>query len=784
MKLVRKVDTPHNVFSLPHSSAHRNLMKVEGNLWSLSSVRKISIVGNKIVLRHNQRTLTFSGSFNTSAALSMANRQPALQREYAQGINQQYLGPETGTLFSYGPAISSLEYDGSNYAYDKNGQLVNKGSGKGLAAKAYDNSILRTGMLVSNDFLLKTSYQPMTGTTWSLELKAGQENNKSIIRQNDNLRQKWGVSIQNKDMYGRKRLTLSYDNVSDRFDYGNRNGFLNRVYQSALLTPTTFQNEQGTMIGNTQRSYSSGADNPLFLLQDHDNSYGRRIHNASIIFDDKKNRFSYTLTPSFQSEKVNTVEAYAAGTTGFLNGSITRREQKNNRFQTKGRVNYHLPQIDELNLQADLTVIYNYSNTATDIRYQAPLPEYQYRRSTHEPVLHYSGEFYFYNWSIMFDMSNQAYISNTTNNKSYWLPGAGLTIIKEIYKGGRIFKITFTSKYNQYNSELPIQQSLAAINLLNYTTATLPGFLPVTEVKSYSPIQPVNHKEWSGELKLSYGRFLATGTYYNHHTSHDVLPVINGNNIELKNMANHVNQGMEIQISQNDIKAFNGKGKFSNKLSFSTNRTHIIAVDEGYNYTPTAGFSDVHTALVAGGPANVIVGSAYLRDASHQIVKGADGRPLVDPSLQVIGNPNPDFWLGLSNYLSYGSFTLNTIWQWKKGGKKWNGTAAMLDYYGRSANSALQRKTDGTPPMPVAENYIHRADYIRINNLSLTMERKFKGYVNQLKVTAFARNILLWTPYKGVDPDQSLMGQNNATGLDYFNLPATTTAGIEVSILF
>jgi hypothetical protein len=237
-------------------------------------------------------------------------------------------------------------------------------------------------------------------------------------------------------------------------------------------------------------------------------------------------------------------------------------------------------------------------------------------------------------------------------------------------------------------------------------------------------------------------------------------------------------------ISHYDIKAFNGKGKFSNRFSFSANRTHVISVDEGYNFTPTAGFSDVHTALIAGGPSNVILGSAYLRDANHQIVNGADGRPMADPQLQVIGNPNPDFWLGMSNFLSYKSITLNTVWQWKKGGNKWNGTAAMLDYYGRSANSAAQRKTEGSPQMPVAENYIHRTDYIRLNNISLTMERKFKGYVNQLKVTAFARNILLWTPYKGVDPDQSLLGQESTTGLDYFNLPATTTAGIEATISF
>lgn len=345
-------------------------------------------------------------------------------------------------------------------------------------------------------------------------------------------------------------------------------------------------------------------------------------------------------------------------------------------------------------------------------------------------------------------------------------------------------RIHFRSHLNHFDSESPIQQSQSAINLVKYTAATLPSFLPITEVNGYKQLKAIRHKEWNHELWANYGLFSVSFSYFHRETSQDVVPVISGNTIQLKNIASHVNKGWEIALSHSDLKIFNKKGRYNNRLSFSTNRNVITAVEEGYNYTPTAGLSEVHTALVEGAPANVIVGSAYLRDANHQIVTDAAGHPLVDPQLKVIGNPNPDFWLSLSNYLSYGPVTLSVNWQWKKGGEKWNGTAAMLDYYGRSASSALQRKEAHSPQAPVAENYIQRSDYIRINNISLTLERQFKGNVNKFRLTGFLRNILIWTPYKGADPGQSLLDQGNSTALDLYNLPGTTNAGIEATISF
>ena len=49
-------------------------------------------------------------------------------------------------------------------------------------------------------------------------------------------------------------------------------------------------------------------------------------------------------------------------------------------------------------------------------------------------------------------------------------------------------------------------------------------------------------------------------------------------------------------------------------------------------------------------------------------------------------------------------------------------------------------------------------------------------------LTFFANNPVLWTSYKGVDPETSLAGPANGQGLDYFNNPSTKSYGIRLSI--
>jgi len=84
----------------------------------------------------------------------------------------------------------------------------------------------------------------------------------------------------------------------------------------------------------------------------------------------------------------------------------------------------------------------------------------------------------------------------------------------------------------------------------------------------------------------------------------------------------------------------------------------------------------------------------------------------------------------------------------------------------------------------VAETYIQRGDHIRLNNVSIAWKLKLNKYLQQLSITAYAGNIILWTPYKGGDPGQLLYDQPQIEGIDFFNLPSVKTLGVNVSVQF
>lgn len=163
-------------------------------------------------------------------------------------------------------------------------------------------------------------------------------------------------------------------------------------------------------------------------------------------------------------------------------------------------------------------------------------------------------------------------------------------------------------------------------------------------------------------------------------------------------------------------------------------------------------------------------------------------------------------------------FSLNIDWEWRKGGDIWNGTAANLDYFGRSQNSADQRNTanytfsgvlqNGNPNTilvdfynvnqnfennlyyrygytGVAENYISKATQIRLNNilLSYTIKRNILPF-NELKLSASVSNFILWSKYKGVDSTQNFYNSSDVQGLDFYNLPSAKSFAFQVAVKF
>jgi hypothetical protein len=214
------------------------------------------------------------------------------------------------------------------------------------------------------------------------------------------------------------------------------------------------------------------------------------------------------------------------------------------------------------------------------------------------------------------------------------------------------------------------------------------------------------------------------------------------------------------------------------------------------------------------------------------------------PSQGVLGDPNPKWRMGLINTIRYERLTLNVVFDFKQGGKMWNGTKNALVSYGTdgstdkwstisSSQASSLKNWDGKTPndvltaTPTTKRYYKNADgsvsfrgwvgnfgngdvivdesYLRIGpgngfngpseqaiengsyvklreiSLSYTLPLRFMG-MQTLTVSASGRNLAIWTDYTGVDPETNLTGASNGQGLDYFNNPSVKTWMISLQV--
>lgn len=613
---------------------------------------------------------------------------------------------------------------------------------------------------------------------------------------------KW-LSVKSSYLYAHNELTNS-----------NRNGFINRAYQNALLTPVSFSNLQGSVMGNGQRSYSSEADNPWFLLKDNNNHYHITQQNGTLALKVTTHDLTANVVQSLQHIQENTTETYKPGTATWINGMFTERNKRDLNYLLQMQSTYDIPYYDH-RFNTKLGLSYTYNNANTHVMYNQYSGLYKYQRSTHEPILSANGEYAHRHIKVKLNAANKIYHSNTAAQNGFLLPDIDATLTMEnIFSA---FNMTLSSSYHAINSELPIDKSLAYTSLLQYTPGGVFNYRPTTEVTSYKNISPIDHREWRASFHLYYKwRLLLSGNAYMRNMRKDIFPVYRNNELVLRNMADLRNKGLQLSLDMYETQ-LTEKTSVSAALSFFTYRNIVTRVDEGENFTPIAGFRNIHKALVQGQPVGVIIGNTYLRDATGNIMIGDDGFPLTDNTPKIVGNPTPDFIMKLSNTLRWRKLQLNVNWEWKKGGETWNGTQAVLDYYGRSATTSLQRninnyvfdgvRTDGhmndisvsfyDPSLPVTSNrwtrysltgvteaYIQKTDYLRLNDVTISYRLPVIHYTRLITLSMYVNNILLRSPYKGADPDQLLLDQPNTTGLDFFNLPAVKTYGFNVSFQF
>lgn len=212
----------------------------------------------------------------------------------------------------------------------------------------------------------------------------------------------------------------------------------------------------------------------------------------------------------------------------------------------------------------------------------------------------------------------------------------------------------------------------------------------------------IDVRAWDDRLGLSF-------TYYSKESRDQIaqisLPEETGYQAQLTNFGTVTNKGIEVSLDVTPVRLSNGL-TWTITGAFTRNRNEVKELRAGVEEIQFgSGFGGSVVAVHRPGqPFGVLLGTANVRDD--------EGNFLIDPSNgsliralepQVIGNPNPDYILGITNSISIKGITISALWDLRKGGDLFSTSVnqilgrGVLAYQGDREGNAIINGVYGDP---------------------------------------------------------------------------------------
>lgn len=404
-----------------------------------------------------------------------------------------------------------------------------------------------------------------------------------------------------------------------------------------------------------------------------------------------------------------------------------------------------------------------------------------------------------------------------------------------VYQLQDIFTAAGIADFNPGSILVPILGGFGGL----YTGATLgnPGIKP----------ERVGELDIGTDLAFFGDRANVSLSYYSTHAE-DVIFAVNtapsiGYTAEVLNAGEIENRGWELALNLKPIQR--GDLSLDIGLNWARNRNEVVSLGEiapGVPRTVTGystSFTGSTTHAQVGEPVGIFRGFGWVRcgispsqvTASLNIdaacagaPKGAvyidaTGRPLLDPTERIIGDPNPDWTGGLNAELSFRGVRLSAFLDHRQGGDVFNMTRGSLQSLGVHGNTDIR---DAAPApwstfypeyevvgpgastnLPAGwaqgwfsnlgglgsrEHLMEDGTFTRLREVSLAYTftqpwvRRATG-LSSIDARISGRNLKLWTDYTGFDPEVHTGGAAVANrGIDWFTNPTSRAFVISIGL--
>lgn len=453
---------------------------------------------------------------------------------------------------------------------------------------------------------------------------------------------------------------------------------------------------------------------------------------------------------------------------------------------------------------------------------------------------------YFLDASIRNDISSAL----PKNDNSYWYPSvSGSFIFSNLLKSNVLSFGKLRTSFAIAGSDLAPYETImgyATGNVYKTTSNTITtGYVP-DKLKNPS-IKPsfANSFEIGTDLKFLKNRIGIDFTYYKQRNKNQIIDLsvsgASGFTSFVVNAGDIQNQGVEVSLNANPVasKLF----QWNTILNFARNKSRINELYPGINvYQLDANVYSSQTVYLnatVGKEFGSLVGPGYARNASGQLLLGADNMPVQELNKD-FGSVVPAFTGGFLNNFKIGKFDISAMIDFQKGGQFFSWSKMLAVKSGQAAETVVlndkgvnvreplangggvrvtgvyapgtminiagtQTNVGGQPfdgyvdarayfrnkiGTQIYEEWLYDASYIKLREVSLgyTFDKKLfkKMPFKSIRLSAIARNpLMIWQKApKGLDPSELSAGSASISWIEKGELQTVRSYGINLNVVF
>lgn len=275
-------------------------------------------------------------------------------------------------------------------------------------------------------------------------------------------------------------------------------------------------------------------------------------------------------------------------------------------------------------------------------------------------------DFLYLDGNYRIDVSSALPVNN--NQYNYYSVGLGLVFSQLVDLDWLNFGKVRASYGTVGNDTRPLRVNDVYLRQDNFGRAILTT-LPST--KNNQELRPEETKEYEFGLQATAldRRLNLDISYYNRETSDQLLGIdvsaATGYTSTFVNAGTIRNRGIELVLGGDIIRS--SAVTFNTNVNFTRNRSEVLElIGDTQNYVFGSFQGGVSSNATVGQPFGVFRGTGFRYHQGERVLNEAGY--YVSEADQIIGDPNPDFTMGINNNLSYKGFNLGFLIDMQKGG--------------------------------------------------------------------------------------------------------------------